>query len=343
MKNNVIFFSIDRLGDYLIRSNTIKEITEKHNYSEIVCSDKNYKLISTQKFFSKIVVFKNKFKLINKLIFICLYIFRKYDTCIIFDGKNISNLILLLIRSDFKFTFLYIKKGFFNKIKLKLMINLYQLLNIKYEFLYSRDLIESHHLDNYPLKYKCLDSYFKNVKKDIYYYENNTNDIYNIFKNQFIVIHLDEKLIDIENINKDFSEALHELQKKIKKKIFLTSFKNNFDYYNSLSHEKIEFKNMNIEKLKKSSVLIIEDLPLDHMFNLMKNSLLNISCHSGYFIHTSLSLNIKTIDILNEFDENWYKTWIYNTDKYKVIYKSTSKSKICIRNILNSIGDEISL
>ena len=44
-------------------------------------------------------------------------------------------------------------------------------------------------------------------------------------------------------------------------------------------------------------------MPLDHFQNLLKNSYTNISCHSGYFVHTSLALNKRTIDIINKNDE----------------------------------------
>ena len=50
MKNNVIFFSIDRLGDYLIRSNVIKKISQNFEKVEIVGSNLNSKLLNTQKF-----------------------------------------------------------------------------------------------------------------------------------------------------------------------------------------------------------------------------------------------------------------------------------------------------
>ena len=73
----------------------------------------------------------------------------------------------------------------------------------------------------------------------------------------------------------------------------------------------------------------------------MKNSLLNISCHSGYFVHTSLSLNKKTIDILNKSDEKWYKTWIHNNINHKIIYKSTLEKTIDIKDIVNQIEQEI--
>ena len=40
MNKKILFFSIDRLGDFLIRSNVIKKISENYNNSEIICSEK---------------------------------------------------------------------------------------------------------------------------------------------------------------------------------------------------------------------------------------------------------------------------------------------------------------
>ena len=60
MEKKIIFFSIDRLGDYLIRSNTMYQISKKFDYSEIVCSDKNYNLVKTQSFFNKKISFNTK-------------------------------------------------------------------------------------------------------------------------------------------------------------------------------------------------------------------------------------------------------------------------------------------
>ena len=45
MKKKILFFSIDRLGDYLIRSNVMHSISKYYKFSEIICSEKNYKLI----------------------------------------------------------------------------------------------------------------------------------------------------------------------------------------------------------------------------------------------------------------------------------------------------------
>ena len=70
MKNKVIFFTIDRLGDYLIRSNVIYNISNNFKITEIITSEKNYKLIKTQNFFNKVIKFDTQKKLFNKIKFI---------------------------------------------------------------------------------------------------------------------------------------------------------------------------------------------------------------------------------------------------------------------------------
>ena len=90
MNKKIIFLSIDRLGDYLIRSQAIKDISKNYSSNEIICSEKNYKLISEQKFFDNVVLFENKNKTINKIKFLFRYFSKKYDAVISLDGKNIS-------------------------------------------------------------------------------------------------------------------------------------------------------------------------------------------------------------------------------------------------------------
>ena len=61
MKSKNLFFSIDRLGDYLIRSNVIKKVSENYDYNEIICSNINFKLIKNQNFFNNISIFDSNF------------------------------------------------------------------------------------------------------------------------------------------------------------------------------------------------------------------------------------------------------------------------------------------
>ena len=61
----IIFFSIDRLGDFLIRSNVIFKVSEKYDHKEIISSDKNFKLINSQKYFDLVHKFNTKAKILK--------------------------------------------------------------------------------------------------------------------------------------------------------------------------------------------------------------------------------------------------------------------------------------
>jgi len=342
LKNkDIIFFSVDRLGDYIIRSNVIKKISDNFDHKEIVCSEKNFKLINSQSFFNNVYLFNSNNKFLEKIKFIKKFFLKKYDSIIVFDGKNISNILLFIIKANFKFTFIYKNKGALNYIYRSFLIFICDILKINYEILHSRHLIENNNIDNYPKKYKKLNFYFNNIDSHTYYLETTNINIYDNFLNKFIIIHLDEKFKDIKNINHNFESSIRNFQKSLGKKVFLTSFNNNFDYYRNLNFIKIDFKSLENKIMNDSKILIVENMPLNYFQNLMKNSYLNISCHSGFFVHTSLSLNKKTIDIINKSDEIWLDAWIDDKKNYRKVYKSNMKEKIEINNILNSISDEI--
>jgi len=336
MNKKIIFFSIDRLGDYLIRSSVIKNISNNFEKVEIVGSDINSKLLTTQKFFNIVYTFNTKNKFLEKIKFIKIFFFKSYDATIVFDGKNISNILLVLIRSNFKFTFLYRKKGIFNLIYLKILTLIYKTFDIKYEILLSKDLIENNYFENYPIKYRKLNRYFSNINNNTYYLENNLLDTYDHLLNKFIIINLDEKFTDIKEIDTEFESSLINFQKKLNKKIFLTTFNNSFDYYKKLKIKKINFKNLENKDLIDSRILIIENIPINYFHNLIKNSYANVSCHSGLFVHSSLALNKKTVDIMNKSQETWLNTWIdYKKDYIKIYKSNTSKIFNAINDIIN--------
>ena len=153
----------------MIRSQTIKDISKNYLSSDIICSEKNYKLISKQNFFNDVVLFENKNKNFNKIKFIFRYFLKKYDAVISFDGKSISYLLLILIRSKNKFTILYKKKGLINYLNFIIVRFIFKLLSIKFTILNSRNIIEKGNYDNYPLKYKFLKKFYKNINENIYY------------------------------------------------------------------------------------------------------------------------------------------------------------------------------
>lgn len=341
MSKKIIFFSIDRLGDYLIRSNVIKKISQHFETVEIIGSDLNSKLLNSQIFFSKVYMFNTNNKFFEKIKFISVFLFKQYDSAIVFDGKNISNILLLLIRSNFKFTFLYKKEGILNFIYLTIICKIYKIFKINYEILLSKDLIEKDWYENYPIKYKKLNKYFSNIDEKTYYLENNSLNTYDYYLNKFIIIHLDEKFIDIKGIELEFESSVIKFQKYLDKKIFLTTFKNNFSYYKNLKIKKVNFENLLNDDLLNSKILIIENMPLNYFHNLMKNSYANISCHSGLFVHSSLALGKKTIDIMNKSQENWLNTWIDCKNDYIKIYKSIENKTYNINEILTSINEKI--
>ena len=321
----------------MIRSQTIKDISKNYLSSEIICSEKNYKLISKQNFFNDVVLFENKNKNFNKIKFIFRYFLKKYDAVISFDGKSISYLLLILIRSKNKFTILYKKKGLINYLNFIIVSFIFKLLSIKFTILNSRNIIEKGNYDNYPLKYKFLKKFYKNINENIYYLEKSHKNIFSEFDNKFIVIHLDEKFNDIKNIDYEFKNSLISFQKKINKKVFLSSFNNNHKYYKNLNIIKTDFKNINKDLLNQNNVLIIENIPIMDFQTMLFHSNNNISCHSGYFVHTSLALRKNTTDIINERDEIWLQSWLLKPQNYKIIYKS----RINYSNNINTILDDI--
>ena len=113
---------------------------------------------------------KNKTK--NKIRFIIRFLFKKYDALISFDGKNISNILLFIIRANFKHIFLYKKIGFLNNFRISLYCNFLKLIGISYTILMSRKLIDKYTQDHYPSKYRSLKKYFSNIDDKTYFLEN---------------------------------------------------------------------------------------------------------------------------------------------------------------------------
>ena len=341
MKNKVIFFSIDRLGDYLIKSNVIFNISKLYKKSDIVVSDKNFKLVNTQNIFNKVILFNTRKKIFNKLKFILIFLFKKYDAAISFDGKNISNILLIVVRAKFKHVFIYKKKGVIKNIRFNLYCKFLNFLDISFTIMNSRELIELDKKEHYPTKYKLLKKYFNNIDNKTYYLEELV-PFKNINLNEdFILIHLDEKFDDIIDIKTNFSNSLNNLSNNLDKKIILTTFKNNFEYYKNLLIEKISYQDIKKHNLYNKKICILEDVPLNDFYYLIKNSSINISCHGGFFVHASLLNNKNTIDIINNSDEKWLNTWITKSDTYKIVYKSNSKKKIYINEILLKLNNTI--
>ena len=332
MPNKAIFFSVDRLGDYLIRSNVIKQISDEYDYNEIVCSNINFKLISKQSFFNKVVEYNNNKN--SKFEFLKKYFLKEYDAVISFDGKRLSKLLLFFIKSKFKYIFIYEKKGFLNKIFFYINIFLFKIFKIQYSILLNRSLIETGKIDSYPKKYKTLNKLFNNKSEDTYYIEENNIDLK--IKNNFILIHLDEKFDDILNNENNINEVFINFSKKSYKKIILTSYNNNSKYYKNFKIKKINFSNLH-DYNDNDKIIIIENIPLNYFFEFIKKSFISISCHAGMIVHPAVYYKKKCIDIIHYHEVNWVNCWTTENENYKRIYKSVDKKNFSINDILNEI------
>ena len=262
---------------------------------------------------------------------------KKYDAAIFFDGKSLSLVSLFFIRAKFKYIFIYKKKGIINNIFLLIFREILNLLNVKFNVLNSRAIIEKGQLDNYPKKYKSLENYF-NISTETYYLDDISGHLNYKFKDEFIIIHLDEKFEDILEINENFTNSLIKFSKIYKYKIILTSFNNTSQYYKKLSIKKLLLSNLSEINNLVEKVYIIENLSIENFFYLLKKSKINISCHSGFVVHASLYMKKNYIDIINRYEEKWIDTWITPSKKYRRIYKSNLyKNKFNIEYILNKI------
>ena len=70
--------------------------------------------------------------------------------------KNISNILLIVVRAKFKHVFIYKKKGVIKNIRFNLYCKFLNFLDISFTIMNSRELIELDKKEHYPTKYKLL-------------------------------------------------------------------------------------------------------------------------------------------------------------------------------------------
>ena len=180
------------------------------------------------------------------------------------------------------------------------------------------------------LKIKKNDRYFYSPPKKI---KKLSKQYKNIINKKFILIHLDEKWLDINDINENLYENLVIFQKKIKRKILITSFRNSFDYFVNLK-KRLKFK-------KNKNIELFEDSSLEIMERLIYHSKFSISCHSGFLVQISGANNSKIIDIINKKDLIWYSCWVPKNTFHQFVFKSDDKRNFKIEKIFFDILKKI--
>ena len=334
-----IFFRNDRLGDFLIITNLIKAIKKKHPTANItvVSSKFNHHFINKYKIIDRVILYDKNFNFFKKIKIFKKIINKIYDVSFVLDGKSFSFLCNLFITSKKKFALFY---------KYKIFGISFLKPNFLHTFFYNH--FETITSKKYLTRIEHLASKFINLgnlldlkikQKDKYYFPSPTNvnktknKIKKIIKSNYVLIHLDEKWNDIKDINDNLYDNLITFQKKINKKILLTSFNNSFDYFKNLKSKLNTNKNRNI--------ILLENSPLNIMERMIYYSLFAISCHSGFLVQISGTNNSKVIDIINKKDFIWYSCWVPKNTFHKFVFKSNDKKSFELKKILFDVYKKI--
>ena len=340
----IIIFRTDRLGDFLIISRIIYELKKKFPLYNItvVCSEKNLKMIRKLSFIDEVIVFNKYDNFFNEIKSFIKIISKKYYLSLVLDGKKISLLCNIFIKSKKKYALIYRKKiGFWpSKFYFTRPGILYRRFFLdKYLYFTSRKSLT---------KIEHLPTIFLNLVKDLnlnvtskknYIFESNykANFLYTNLKKKlnlknYILIHLDEKWLDIKDINFNLFSNITFLQKIIRKKIVITSFNNSHQYFLNI---KKKFSSVNLINnkfnnsliSKNSKIYVLENTDIFLFERLINYADFNVSCHSGFLVQVCGANKSKVIDIINKNDFIWYSCWKPFNTFHKFIFKTNSKNE----------------
>ena len=337
-----IFFRNDRLGDFIILTHIILSIKKKYKDSHIsvLCSPLNYNLIRKYKIIDKVYVYNKKSFLLKRFFLFKEIIRNSYFASFAVDGKSFSNLCNFFIKAKYKLGLVYnykILNFWFSKPNF--LYNYFTFDNIQ-NFTSKNNLKKIEHL---PQKFSNLARYIgiKSKVTNKYYFKYDLKEHIKFkkfykdkIKNKYVLIHLDEKWVDIDTINYHLYQNLVKLQKTIKKKIIITSYNNNFQYF--LNLKKDLFKNK-----KDNKIILVTNSNLFFFERLIKHSFCSISCHSGFLVQVAGSNSSKVIDIIHKNDFNWYSSWKPKNTNYKVVFKSSLKNLFPINQIFSDLSSKI--
>ena len=317
----------DKLGDFYVTMPYINSLVKKFGKKniDIIVSENIFEHFKDKDcFFQKIYSFphKNFYKKI-KLIFEIKKNF--YENIIVFDGKDRSIILAILLNGIKKFLFTEQRKlNFFSRIILS---------KKKYNVLIDNKIDTYNHL--FTKLMEKLD--VKVSKSDLRFleYENLDNlnlpkDLYSNLKN-YSLIHIDEKwfskfyinnYIDIAPTKEDFFVFIVDFLKKKKSNLIITTGLIHLPFVNDFKEKYLSKINENIfeysyDDLKAILILktSIKDLEI-----LSMNSQNIITCN-GPITQLAGSFNINVIDILEEKLENWYSRHISNKENYNKLFR----------------------
>lgn len=353
LNKNIIIFRTDQLGDFIIISKIIFHLKKKYPNSNItvVCSTYNSKIIKYYNFIDNVIVYNKSYSIKKKIKIFKKICAKKYLISLL-DGQKFSYFVNCFIKSKFK---LCIKNKYIKKL-LGFTISLYK-PSIFYNFFFTNrsvsfnsrksKILEKPLINKYLELFSIFNLKIKKPYKYIFPEQKKIINQYYILKkklnlNNFLIINFDEKWNDIIDIENKLLHEIIKFQKKNNLIILLTSYNNNSLYFKNLSNKfKIIynksklFKNI---KMLNNKIYILENLNIFLFAQFLSNSLYNISCHSGFVAQLAGSNNSKIIDIINNEDIFWYKSWIPRNIFHRFVFKSKNKKNIPLNTIFDKIN-----
>ena len=326
----ILIFKSDKIGDFIYFSPCLKILKENYNNCHItlVCSKYNYNIVKNYSLIDKVIIFKSKYFLINLINNFATLIINKYDHIFQYDGKNSSYWLAFFGRSKIKSTVCFIKK----KKILHYEFNVYRPRKIilsffkNVEFCYEDYSIKSHYQTLYIKLMENLNLKIYS-KKNLFYldilYKKIFDDLHNnIIKKNYVLIHFDEKWDsfnsnDRENmlkiVNKISSKNKVVVTLGIKKFNFIDTLRKKYSYYIFKEDKFVTVNEIN------NNVVLLNYVPVNLLAYLVKNSIKNISSHSGVITHMSPAFDKEFIDIIKKSKNQEYDRWIPLISKYKRI------------------------
>ena len=335
-RKEIIIFRTDLMGDFVMSTALIQKVKNKFPDSSItmVCSNKNYKLVKLYNIFDTIIIFDKKFNFFKKILLYFNIIKKKYFISICIDGKNFSIICSILLRAKYKFLLVYKKQKKILGYKYTLTRPFKFFIGFFTDCQYFDSNKPDSSVNHLPTLYsnllKKVDVTFSSKHK--YYFPEipNMNNLFlnyynQIVNNKYLLIHLDEKWLDIPDVNINLATQISNLQKNLDHSIILTSYDNNFDYFNNLKKifTTINFLNDKINLRvdnDNNKIFILENMSLPLFEKFISKSILTVTCHSGFSIHICGANSTHYVDIINKNDIDWVDCWVPKNTKYSRIY-----------------------
>ena len=355
--SNIIWFRTDKLGDFLIHSHLIRDTSSSitNSYTIVVCSPYNEKIIKEYEFIDETIPYHKDFSIYKKIKILLRILRRNYHTSVAIDGKKFSYFCSLFAKSKNKIGLVYRVKssflGLFTYTRYRpftfKFISKYVIFDHIKVMTGRGSLQEVEHLPSiYISLLKVIQK--KTINTDSYVFPVNKQSDEYILKllnkikyKEFLLIHLDEKWVDIQNFNTECHKLIEEIQRSINMKIVITSFNNTLSYMNNIrlnfdtyDHD---INNTSILENFNENIIHLENIPIFEFERLIFNSKYVLSCHSGFVVQVCGANSSHVIDVLNSYDCMWYDCWVpYNT-KYSRVLKSDDKRKYSHTEITDQI------